>query len=160
VTILFSKSNDMQKQYFIPFLIAAAFITAGTSCQKDAAAPKTKTELLTQASWKFSTASASGTDITNNAAIACIKDDVISFTSSNTGTITEGTIVCSPTTAGSFTWSFQTSETQLQMSSGIYPAGSGLFTITALTETSLTITQNVVIPPSSSAIPVSATYIH
>lgn len=156
---MFSKSNDMQKQYFTLVLIVAVFITAGTGCQKDAA-PKTKTELLTQASWKFSTASASGTDITNNAAIACIKDDVITFTSSTAGTITEGTIVCSPTTAGSFTWSFQSSETQLQMSSGIYPAGSGLFTITALTETSLTITQNVVIPPSSSAIPVSATYIH
>jgi hypothetical protein len=159
VTILYSKSNDMQKQYFTLVLIAAAFITAGTGCQKDAA-PKTKTQLLTQASWKFSTASASGTDITNNAAIACIKDDVITFTSSNTGTITEGTIVCSPTTAGSFTWSFLSGETQLQMSSGIYPSGSGLFTITALTETSLTITQMVVIPPSSSAIPVSATYIH
>ena len=159
MTILYSKSNDMQKQYFTLVLIAAAFITAGTGCKKDAD-PKTKTQLLTQASWKFSTASASGTDITNNAAIACIKDDVITFTSSNTGTITEGTIVCSPTTAGSFTWSFQTSETQLQMSSGIYPSGSGLFTITALTETSLTITQDVVIPPSSSAIPVSATYIH
>lgn len=157
---MFIKSNDMQKQYFTLLLIAATFLTAGTGCEKEKSAPKSKTTLLTQASWKFSTASASGTDITNNAAIACIKDDVITFTSSNTGTITEGTIVCSPTTAGSFTWSFQTSETQLQMSSGIYPAGSGLFTITALTETSLTITQDVVIPPSSSAIPVSATYIH
>ncbi len=150
----------MQKQYFTLGLITAFFMIAGTGCQKDAAAPKTKTQLLTQASWKFSTASASGTDITNNAAIACIKDDVITFTSSLTGTITEGTIICSPTTAGSFTWSFQSSETQLQMSSGIYPSGSGLFTITALTETSLTITQNVVIPPSTSPIPVAATYTH
>jgi hypothetical protein len=45
-------------------------------------------------------------------------------------------VVCNPTTAGNFTWVFLSSETQLQMSSGIYPAGSGLFTITALTETS------------------------
>ncbi len=160
MTILFSKSNDMQKQNFILVLFAAAFLTAGTGCQKETAAPKTKTELLTQASWKFSTASASGTDITMNPAIACIKDDVITFTSSTAGTITEGTIVCSPTTAGNFTWSLQSSETQLQMSSGIYPAGAGLFTITALTETSLTITQDVIIPPSSTAIPVSATYTH
>lgn len=149
----------MQKQLFT-LALAAIFLTGNTGCQKDAAAPKTKTQLLTQASWKFSTASASGTDITNNAAIACIKDDVITFTTSNTGTITEGTVICSPTTAGSFTWNFVSGETQLQMSSGIYPNGNGLFTITALTETSLTITQNVVIPPSSSAIPVSATYIH
>lgn len=149
----------MQKQLFT-FVFSAIILTGVTGCQKDAAAPKTKTELLTQASWKFSTASASGTDITNNPAIACVKDDVITFTSSNTGTITEGTVICSPTTAGSFTWNFVSSETQLQMSSGIYPNGNGLFTITALTETSLTITQDVVIPPSSSAIPVSATYIH
>lgn len=149
----------MQKQLFT-LLFSAVIIAGGTGCQKESAAPKTKTQLLTQASWKFSSASASGTDITNNAAIACIKDDVITFTTSNTGTITEGTVICSPTTAGSFTWNFVSSETQLQMSSGIYPNGNGLFTITALTETSLTITQDVIIPPSSSAIPVSATYIH
>lgn len=149
----------MQKQLYT-LLLSAVLIAGTTGCQKDSVAPKTKTQLLTQASWKFSTASASGTDITNNPAITCIKDDVITFTTSNTGTITEGTVVCSPTTAGSFTWNFVSSETQLQMSSGIYPNGNGLFTITALTETSLTITQNVVIPPSSSAIPVSATYIH
>lgn len=149
----------MQKQLYT-LLFSAVIIAGTTGCQKESAAPKTKTQLLTQASWKFSTASASGTDITNNPAITCIKDDVITFTTSNTGTITEGTVVCSPTTAGSFTWNFVSSETQLQMSSGIYPSGNGLFTITALTETSLTITQDVVIPPSSSAIPVSATYIH
>lgn len=149
----------MQKQ-LLPLLLSAIMIAGATGCQKESTAPKTKTQLLTQASWKFSTASASGTDITNNAAIACIKDDVITFTTSNTGTITEGTVICSPTTAGSFTWNFVSSETQLQMSSGIYPSGNGLFTITALTETSLTITQDVVIPPSSSPIPVSATYIH
>lgn len=150
----------MKKHVFTLILVAAAFITPGTGCKKDKEAPKTKTQLLTQASWKFSSASASGTDITNNAAIACIKDDVITFNSNLNGTISEGSIVCSPTTAGNFTWSFQSGETQLQMSSGIYPAGSGLFTITALTETSLTITQNAIIPPSSSSIPVSATYIH
>lgn len=149
----------MQKQLFT-LILSAVLIAGSTGCQKDAEAPKTKTQLLTQASWKFSTASASGTDITNNPAITCVKDDVITFTASNTGTITEGTVICSPTTAGSFTWSLISSETQLQMSSGIYPNGNGLFTITALTETSLTITQDVVIPPSSSAIPVSATYIH
>lgn len=160
MSILVYKSNEMQKQLFTLILIAGAIITVGTGCKKDEADPKTKTELLTQASWKFSTASASGTDISSNAAIACIKDDVITFTSSTAGTITEGSIVCNPTTAGNFTWTLLTSETQLQMSSGIYPAGSGLFTITALTETSLTITQDVIIPPSSTAIPVSATYVH
>lgn len=157
---LASKSNEMQKQFFSLLLVAAAFMTIGTGCKKDKAPSKTKTQLLTQASWKFSSATAAGTDISSNPAIACIKDDVITFTAGLSGTITEGTVVCNPTTAGNFTWVFLSSETQLQMSSGIYPAGSGLFTITALTETSLTITQNVTIPPSSTAIPVSATYVH
>ncbi|MBI3137095.1 MAG: hypothetical protein HYZ15_00760 [Sphingobacteriales bacterium] len=150
----------MQKQFFSFILLSAALIVTGAGCQKDSAPAKTKTELITQASWKFSSASASGTDITDNSAIACIKDDVVIFSSNGTGSITEGTVVCSPTTAGSFTWTFQSSETQLMMSSGIYPAGSGLFTITALTETSLTITQDVIIPPSSTAVPVTAVYIH
>lgn len=150
----------MYKQLFSLAIASAFFMTAGTGCQKDKETPKTKTVLLTQASWKFSSATAAGTDISNNAAIACIKDDVITFTAAGAGTITEGTVVCNPTTAGSFTWSFQNSETQLQMSSGIYPAGSGLFTINTLTETSLVITQDVTIPPSPTAIPVTATYIH
>ncbi|MBI5373360.1 MAG: hypothetical protein HZA79_15155 [Sphingobacteriales bacterium] len=150
----------MQKQLFTFILLPAASLLLCTGCQKDSAPAKTKTQLMTQASWKFSSASAAGTDITNNAAIACIKDDVVTFSSNGTGSITEGTIVCSPTTAGNFTWTFQNGETQLMMSSGIYPAGSGLFTITALTETSLTITQDVVIPPSPTAVPVTAVYIH
>lgn len=130
-----------------------------TACQKDNAA-KSKTTLLTQASWKFSSASAAGTDVSNNAAITCMKDDIISFSANGTGTITEGTILCSPTTAGSFTWSLLNAETQLQMSSGIYPSGNGLFTITAISETSLTITQDVTIPPAVTPVPVAATYIH
>lgn len=146
----------MKNSIFLSLMMILLF----SACQKDKAQPKTKTELLTQASWKFSSAVAAGTDISNNASISCIKDDVISFSSNGTGVISEGAVVCSPTTAGNFTWSFQSTETQLQMSSGIYPAGNGLFTITALTETSLTITQDVIIPPSSTPVPVAATYIH
>jgi hypothetical protein len=149
----------MNKQ--IKWLTAALLISFLISCGKeDEPVVKTKTQLITQSSWKFQSATASGTDISNNAAIVCIKDDVITFSSALTGTVTEGAIVCNPTTASSFTWSFQTNETVLVMSSGLFPAGSGTFTIVDLTETSLKISQNVVIPPSMTAIPVTATYIH
>jgi hypothetical protein len=150
----------MNKQ--IKWLTATLLISFLVSCGKeDEPVVKTKTQLLTQSSWKFQSATASGTDISNNAAIACIKDDVITFTASGTGTITEGTIVCSPTTATStMTWSFQTNETVLMMSHGLFPGGSGTFTITELTETNLKISQNVTIPPSTTAIPVTAVYIH
>lgn len=160
MSILESKSNDMQKQYLTLFLIAAALVTAGTSCQKEAAAPKTKTDLLTQASWKFSSATVMGGDVTNSPMIACIKDDLITFNSNGSGTINEGLIVCNPTTAVSFTWSFQNSESNLIMSSGLIPAGSGGFTIQSLTETTLSLFQDIIIPPSTSPTPLTVTYVH
>lgn len=151
----------MQKQHFlfaVTVLISAAFLSG---CDKNDDPPaKTKTELLVQAGWKFQSATASGTDISSNPAITCIKDDVVTFTAAGGGTITEGAIVCSPTTANSFTWVFQDSETKLVMSSGLFPAGSGTFTIVALNETTLTLSQDVTIPPSPVAVPVVATYVH
>ncbi|MFM2336930.1 MAG: Lipocalin-like domain [Bacteroidota bacterium] len=135
-------------------------LTFIASCGKEIPPPPTNTELLVNATWKFQSASAAGTDISNNAAITCIKDDVITFNASGNGTIAEGAVVCSPTTAAAFTWSFQNSETTLNMSHGLFPGGSGTFNIISLTETTLTISQNVTIPPSATAIPVTAVYIH
>jgi hypothetical protein len=152
----------MKKQLgFLLVLIAANFFIF-SSCNKgdNPPLPKTKTQLLTQATWKFQSASASGTDITNNPAIACIKDDVITFVSAGTGNINDGAIVCTPTTSGNFTWSFQNNETTLIMSTTLIPGGSGNFTIGTLNETTLTISQNVVIQPLLTPIPVTAVYIH
>lgn len=146
---------------FLSLLISAVIFV---SCGKDEDPPPTKTQLLTSASWKFQSASAAGTDVSNNPAIVCIKDDVITFNApvsgTGTGTITEGSVICNPTTASNFTWTFQNNETTLSMSSGVFPAGSGTFTIVGLTATTLTISQNVTIPPSTTSIPVTAVYIH
>jgi hypothetical protein len=153
----------MIKQIRWPFAILCLF-TLG-ACEKEVDPPPTNTQLLTQSSWKFQSASAAGTDITNNpqfvASFGCIKDDVITFSSSGSGSITEGTNVCSPTTATStMAWTFQTNETQLSMSHGLFPGGSGLFTIETLSETTLKVSQNITIPPSTTAIPVIAVYVH
>jgi outer membrane protein assembly factor BamB len=152
----------MKKQIgFLLVLIATNFFIF-SSCNKTdtTPAPKTKTQLISQAVWKFQSASASGTDITNNPAIACIKDDIITFVSAGTGNISDGAIVCVPTTTGNFTWSFQNSESTLVMSTNLLPGGSGTFTIVTLTETTLTISQNVLIPPLLTPIPVTAVYVH
>ena len=70
----------MQKQQLHLTLITFLTLFIFTGCDKNNdPAPKTKTELLTQASWKFSSASAAGTDITNNPAIVCVKDDVVTY---------------------------------------------------------------------------------
>lgn len=139
-------------------LISCFFISC--SNKEDTPAPKTKTQLLTQATWKFSSASAAGLDITNNALLTCIKDDITTFVSNGTGNISDGTILCSPTTGGNFTWSFQSGETVLSLSASLFPGGSGTFNIITLNETNLVVSQNVVIPPSTTSINVQFTFVH
>ena len=143
------------------FALALVVLFAG-SCKKSDTAPLplTKTQLLSQSSWTFLSATASGTDVTNNAALTCFKDNIITFSSNGSFTINEGINICSPSTAGSFTWSFQASETQLVLSAPLIPGGSSTFTLVTLNGTNLIISQNVTIPPSPTAIPVVFTFKH
>ena len=150
----------MKKILFISGLLTA-FVVIMTGCEKDnAPAAKTKTELISQSSWKFSSATAGGSDISNNAAISCIKDDVVTFTAAGGGTITDGSVVCNPTTAGNFTWNFQNSETKVMMSAGVFPGSAGVFTLVSLSETTLVVSQDMMIPPSMTPVTVVATYTH
>jgi len=115
------------------------------ACQKDDDNPptsKTKTELISQSTWKFSTAFAGTTDISNAPQLTCFKDNIITFSSNLTGTIDEGTNICSPTTAGSFTWNFASNETILHISTVLFTGGSNDFTLVTLTATQLVVSQN------------------
>jgi Lipocalin-like domain len=153
--------NMRKRSSFLPILAVCTLLIL--SCGKDNPDPvpaKTKTELITSSSWKFQSASAAGTDISSTSQLACFVDNEITFSSNLTGTINEATVVCSPSTAGPFTWSFQASETILQLSTALFPGGSSSFTIVSLNETNMVLSQNVVIPPSSSPIAVSVTFKH
>lgn len=151
----------MKKEYNVAFAILLVLFFGLSSCKKNGQDAPTKSENLTRSSWKFSSATAGGIDISNNPDISCIKDDVVTFQVNGNGNVNEGANVCNPTTAGNFTWTLQNNETQLVMSSGLFPAGSGTFTIVSLSETTLVISQNVFIPPSSStSVLVTATYTH
>jgi Lipocalin-like domain len=146
-----------------PLLITVCAVLFIAGCDKDednTPPPKTNTENISSASWKFQSASASGTDISSNPLLACFVDNVITFNSNLTGIIDEATVVCSPTTAGNFTWGFLASETMLQLSTALFPGGSSTFTIVTLNGTNLVLSQNVVVPPSSSPIPVTVTFRH
>ena len=121
---------------------------------------KTNTEKLSASSWTLFSASASGTDVTNNPYLACFKDNTVTFTANGSFTVVENAVVCNPTTAGTFTWSFQTNETVLVLSAPLFPGGSGTFNIVSLTETELVVSQNVTIPPSPTAILVVFTFHH
>lgn len=123
------------------------FVIAG--CKKSSHT-KTKTELITQSSWKFDHATASGFGDISAQIPACYKDNVVVFASNGTGTVDESTNVCSPAAPSSFTWSFQSNETMLHLSAALFSGGSGDFTIVSLTETNLVVSQMVILPPPNS----------
>lgn len=155
----------MKKQVYRWSAILSVFAVLGIiGCNKDngddTPPPKTNTENISASSWKFQSASAAGTDISSNPQLACFVDNVITFNSSLTGNIDEATVICAPSTAGAFTWSFQASETMIQLSTALFTGGSNTFTIVTLNGTNLVLSQNVVIPPSVTAIPVTVTLKH
>ena len=137
------------------FCFTALFFTNCDKNETPAPPPPTKTELITKSSWKFSTALAGSTDVSNAPQLACFKDNIITFSTNLTGNINEGTNICSPTTAGSFTWNFASSETILHISTVLITGGSNDFTLVSLTETQLVVSQNY--PPIGT---VTVTFIH
>lgn len=132
------------------------------SCQKedDTPAPKTKTQLLTQATWKFSSATVGGTDV-SAALQACQKDNILSLAAAGTGTLDEGPAKCNagdPQTSP-ITWSWLSGETQLNISTTLFTGGSSTFTLVSLTETQLVVSQAITVPPAGSQTAV-VTFIH
>lgn len=150
----------MKKFYYLLLFIPGFILILTISCKKEEKPEPTKTEYISQSSWLFLSASASGTDVTNNTALTCFKDNIITFSSIGTFTINEGAVICSPSTAGNFTWSLQSGETKLELSAPLIPGGSSTFDLVTLNSTNLVISQNVTIPPSSTAIPVVFTFRH
>lgn len=141
----------MKKNIFFSVACFTAVLFLITSCEKekkDTTPAKTKTELMTSSSWKFQSASAVGIgDISTAPQLACFVDNTLTFTSSTAGNISEGTVICSPTTAGAFTWNFTTNETILVLSGPLIPGGTGTFNIISLNETNLVVSQSVNFPP-------------
>ena len=154
----------MKKQLgFLLVLIAANFFIF-SSCNKGDNTPpatKTKTQLLTQGTWKFKSATASGTDISNWAPPfnACRKDNIITFTSVGGGNVNEGLTSCSPPEGTTFTWNFTTNETILHISAILFPGGSNDFTLVKLTETELVVSQFYT-PPLGPSILIEVTFQH
>jgi hypothetical protein len=105
---------------------------------------KTKTELISTGTWKFSTATV------NNASVAvflqgCQKDNILSFTSTGTGTVDEGGSKCNtgdPQTSP-FTWNFASSETVLHVSAVFFDGGNNDFNILEISDTKLVGSQTI-----------------
>jgi hypothetical protein len=156
LTIFKPKFRTMNKLILAALCFTTLFFT---NCNKndDSAPPPTptKTELITKSSWKFSTAFAGSTDVSSAPQLACFKDNIITFSTNLTGNINEGTNICSPTTAGPFTWNFANSENTLHISTVLISGGSNDFTLVSLSETQLVVSQNY--PPYGT---VTVTFIH
>lgn len=140
----------MQKRFFLFTGLVALLLIFNASCSKDDNPPdtsKTKTELITSASWKFDKATTASIGDISSFIDACFKDNTITFAVNKTGNVNEGTLVCTPSYAGNFTWEFQTNETILHLSAAIFTGGSTDFTLVSLNETNLVISQVMTIAP-------------
>jgi hypothetical protein len=135
----------MKKQLSFLTSILVLFAFTFASCDKDdntTTTPKTKTELIVQSNWKFKSAFVGTTDYSSGLQ-ACQKDNILTFNANGNGSADEGVSKCNmadPQT-NPFTWNFQTSETELFISTILFTGGSKTFTLISLTETELVVSQ-------------------
>lgn len=153
----------MKKQNTLFAIVALTAIFFFPSCQDDEGfVLKTKTDLIVQGSWSFEKATTGNPPIDVSIQIpACYKDNVVSFTANGNGSV-QNTVPCTPTdtTPATFTWSFQTNESVLSLNAPLFPGGSSSFNIVTLSETSLVISQDVIVPPATTPTNVVFYYKH
>lgn len=151
----------MKKLMSFTFPALILFIVFSTSCKKSSTPipVPTNTALISSASWKFNKATSSGIDVSSQIP-ACFKDNTITLVSNGTGTITEGALVCAPPAPATFTWSFLNSETQINFSVPLINGGSSTFNVVKLTSDEMQLSQNLTIPPSSTAVSVEVKFVH
>lgn len=119
-----------------PGLVMAMVLLIGASCQKSGEnssnSSKSKTQLLTQKTWKIVAHTVSpavdlngdGTadsDVFATLYESCNKDDIYSFKTDGTGTVDEGPTKCDDADPQStpIQWLFKSSETIIQINQGI-----------------------------------------
>lgn len=129
-----------------------------TNCNKNDNPPPSNTDYITKSSWKFSSAKASGIDVTAQVP-ACFKDNSMLFIANGSGTISEGANVCSPASPANFTWVFQNNGTQINLNTPIISGGSTVFTIVLLNDVTLTVSQTMTIAPNPPT-NVELTFVH
>ena len=150
----------MKKQSLWIITAFAFIVLASPACKKHKDTPqKTKTELITQSSWKFDNAKVGGNDVSAFLQ-TCQKDNILFFSANGTGTVDEGATKCNggdPQT-NPFTWSFLSNETMLHVSANFFSGGSGDITLITLSETQLIGSQIITVNGSSQTAVV--TFIH
>ena len=125
--------------------VAFLSIVSFSACKKGGGA-KSKTDLLTQASWKYENAAL---DLDRNGTAdspippgyleACDTDNTITFKNDNTGTADEGPTKCDPATPQSapFTWTFKDNEQTISFGNIDFAGLSGDVKVVTLNDTKL-----------------------
>lgn len=142
-----SQSNIMRNLIFICVL---AFFSCN---DKNEILPLTKGQLVSVRTWKFEKALALGNDISSQIPL-CYKDNEVKFNIDKTGSISESLVVCSPSSAGNFTWRFSTAEDSLLTSIPIVAGFSGNFKLDSLNTSLLQLSQTILVPPQNIPTPV------
>ena len=144
----------MKTKLWLLLLPFGLIINSG--CQKSSygggSTKKTKTEYLTQSTWKFDRA---GLDLDNNGTIdaplpagtlqACDTDGTMTFNSNGTGTGDEGPTKCDQANPQSvpFTWSLKNNETIINFSNVLFGGLTGDIKLIAVNDTNLTLEKDV-----------------
>jgi len=134
----------------IAVLIVSLSLFFAACSKSNSSSSKTKTELISQSSWKFSNAKVSGADVSAFLQ-TCQKDNILVFAAAGTGTLDEGATKCNSGDPQSnpFTWNFATNETVLHVSAVLFTGGSSDFDIVSLTDTQLVLSQNITVSGST-----------
>lgn len=151
----------MKKQFLVLTGIFAALLFTIASCgDKNDTPPKTKTQLLTQGSWKFKTAAVGASDF-SSALQSCQKDNILTFSTNGSGNVNEGASKCSGSDPDNnrFTWAFANSETQITISNPLFTNGATTLTLISLTEAELVV-QMPYNPPVGISVLVTVTFMH
>lgn len=118
----------------ILFVSIAAILAV--SCKDDDAKPS-NTDLLTAKSWTVTSFTLGGKDVTDDFSDDCSKDDSSKFGKDGKVTLDNGSVKCDPSepqTEDNGTWSFESNETKIKLTSD---GDSETYDIDELTATSL-----------------------
>jgi hypothetical protein len=139
------------KQVFAAAIALLAMISF-TACKKGGGGAKTKTELITQSSWKYDNASL---DLDRNGTPdsplppgflePCDTDNTITFKSDGSGVADEGASKCDPAAPQSspFTWTFKDNEQTIAFSNIDFAGLSGDVKVVTLNDTKLELHKEV-----------------
>jgi hypothetical protein len=132
-------------------VVGLLLIIAFTACKKGGGA-KSKTELLSQSSWKFDNAAL---DIDRNGTPdspvppgfleSCDTDNTLTFKSDNTGVVDEGASKCDPAGPQTvpFTWAFKDGEQTITFGNVAFGGLNGDVKVKTLNDTQLELHKDV-----------------